>query len=288
MPRLKKHTFHARNSAGHIERLEVEFHVDTSGRFYSNLPEHLRAPLASGHAGGALIDLRARRAPEGFFRVSANTLEELEHAIGAALEAYIAPEVTEEPVIRYNIESHASFAEDADGNICPNAGWPGAKWADDGSTIDQNGRERAREYGKRYGGHHTANPAEGGYGLVIGAKAMVKRTMRFGERETVEYLPYREGDPADDPENDPAALLNSWTAMSLGDSPSEIPYSDEAALFFHSLLLGMAELSRRIQSQTFGTERLLALIASHSTGNLLLPRETATPTPRARAQQEAE
>lgn len=266
MPKLKKAEYMARNDPGHLERLDVELHVDRKGRFYCDLPEHLRTPFDA-----RLIDSSARRVPEGFFRAVSSSLEALESAIRAALHAYVRPQVTEEPVIRYNIESHVSFAEDRDGNVYPNACWPGAQWADAGFTVNESGRERALDKSRRYGGHHAANPAQGGYGLIIGAKALMKRTIRFGDKERVEYEPYYKGRHRSDYEGNPAALLNSWTSLDLGDHPKEIPYSDEAALFFHSLLLGMAELCRRIQAATFEKDHLLTLIANHSGAAMLLP-----------------
>ena len=61
--------------------------------------------------------------------------------------------------------------------------------------------------------------------------------------------------------SNPAGLLNSWWAVGVGDRPKEIPYSADAALFFHRLLQGMAEISRRIQEATFTQDRLVELIA---------------------------
>lgn len=55
----------------------------------------------------------------------------------------------------------------------------------------------------------------------------------------------------------------------MGNNPKEIPYTDEAALFFYSLLMGMAQISRQIREATFQQENLLALISKQSETPLL-------------------
>jgi hypothetical protein len=151
-------------------------------------------------------------------------------------------------VIRYNIESHVAFAADVNGNIFPNSRFAGAEWSDkDG----------------RYGGHVATCPSRGGYTLTIGAKAFLKTVYRYGDNEKVEYEYYYKGGSHLKHDN-PAELLNSWTSFSLGDGAKEIPYSDEAALFFHDLMLGMAKLSKLVQDNTFDQSGLSELIESGS------------------------
>ncbi len=254
MARFKLVKFWARNEAGHEERLDVEILISANGNFYAYLPEQFRDAVHSRYVGFSA------RAPEGKFQVSALSFADLERGIQDALHAYVRPEVTEEPVIVYNIESHVSFAEDDAGRIFPNATFPGAHW------VGMDRDERAK-----YGGHDQVNSAKGGYSLVIGAKAMLKRTTCFGARSTVKYeLYYKNGDHLG--HDNPAQLLNSWASFHIDvrrRETREIPYSDEAAMFFHSLMCGMAELSRRIQDATFTSERLMALIASRPTAPTL-------------------
>ncbi len=257
MPRFKKATYSVRNGAGAVERLDVEISISTSGEFYAHIPSHL-APLANG-IDGVYLQYGKGKTPE-HVKINSATLEGLEKAIQKALTAFTQPEVTEEPVIRYNLESHVSFAEDEDGNIFPNAGFPGAKLL---------GEEKS----KMYGNHYAQRPSDGGYSLTIGAMALLKRTTKYGEHVKVEYSRWNNGGSHLKSDN-PANLLNSWCSMTLGKNPKEIPYTDEAALFFHNLLLGMATISRQIQEATFTQDRLLALIAKQS--NTLLLANVAT------------
>lgn len=245
MPKLKKTSYMASNKAGATEKIDVEIHVAADGRFYAHVPEFLRPATAN-----SVIDHRGSKVA-GRFKVTSPTLDELDRIIQSALNDFVTPDVSEEPVIRYNIESHVSFAQDSDGNIFPNAGFPGAEW--DGDITVR----------RMYGDHHATHPAKGGYSVVVGARAMLKRTYRFGDKTKVEYEFYNKGQSRLGHEN-PAQLLNSWVAQDLGPSPKEIPYTDEAALFFHSMLLGMATLCKRIQEATFDQQKLLEAIASRS------------------------
>lgn len=258
MPKFKTLKIQHRNGAGVEDTLCVDVQLSSAGLFYANLPECLRVAF-----DGSLV-VRSPRTPSGLFKAESATLQALEDAIRSAYIAFMAPEVTEEPVIRYNIESHVSFAVDQDGKIVPNAGYPGATWVERGPASRGPGAALIPSYGD----HHATSPARNGYSLAIGARAMLRRTHRFGDKTRVEYENYYKGGSHLSRDN-PAQLLNSWAAMGLGDAPKEIPYTDEAALFFHRLLLGMAELSRRVQEATFTQERLTALIASSANGQLL-------------------
>jgi hypothetical protein len=245
MAKLKKIQVRAKNKAGAEEVLHVDVNVDADGVFYANIPEHLRLCFDANRFS------YSARTPKGFFRASACTYDQLVSSMKAALDRYVEPVVTEEPVIVYNIESHVSFAEDASGNICPNAGFPGARWVNESRNGDS----------PSYGDHSATHSSAGGYSIKIGARAQLKRTYRFGNKERVEYKNYYADGDHHGNEN-PAELLNSWCAFHLGDNFKEIPYSDEAALFFHRMQLGIAELNRRIQQATFTQERLTALISS--------------------------
>lgn len=164
------------------------------------------------------------------------------------------PTVKEENVIRYNIESHVAFALTKDGKIFPNAGFPGAQW----TPQDES-----------FGDHSSSDLAEGGYSLTVGARAMRKRTTTYGDQSSVEYdRYYKEGDHQG--QENPAELLNSWCSFSLPDDAKEMPYSDEAAMFFFGLMKSMAEINRRVQEFT-NTPKKLAQAIAKVNGQCLLP-----------------
>jgi hypothetical protein len=239
MPLFKTITLSAHDKRGVVvDSRKVPIQITAAGEFSATVDEDLRNGLPS-----KLIDYK--RSPAGKVRLVCPVFTEIESALQEALRLISQPVITEEPVIRYNIESHVSFAIDDQGMIFPNAGFPGARWV--GSTT-------------QYGDHHATSPSRGGYSMTVGAKAFIKRTIRYGENVRLEYVLYYRGGNHHGREN-PAELLNAWSSFSLPDGAKEMPYSDEAALFFHRLLLGMADLSRRVQELTSDQDRLQALIA---------------------------
>ena len=249
MPYFKTKEFTASNKAA-TEKIKIKININAAGRFYSYIPGYLITAIK-----GIYEPIEYAEANDQII-IETDTLAELEQSIQKALEVFVKPTILEKPVIRYNIESHVSFAEDNDGNIFPNAGFKNAEW-------------RYNDSDNKYGNHHAATPSDGGYALKIAAKALLKITHKYGDTEHIEYRNYYKGGSHLGHDN-PANLLNSWCSLTLGKNPKEIPYSDKAALFFHKLLLGMAQTSKSIQEATFDQDNLLELIAKDS--NLLLTK----------------
>ena len=249
MPKFKKVEFIEKNDAGAVDKISIDIDISADGTFYAHVPEKLRVSFDEDH-----INPRARRRT-GFFVTSAPTLVDITRAIKKAHADFMRPTVKEEPVILYNIESHVSFAVDNEGRIFPNAGFPDARWAD--------------SHDKTYGGHDACRRAPGGYSLIVGAKAMMKKTTTYGKNVSVSYSNYYKGGSHLIHEN-PAQLLNAWCSIELPEDAKEIPYSDEAAIFFFGLLQSMAELNRRVQEFT-NTPEKLALAISKNAGTLMLP-----------------
>ena len=256
MARLKKVTISRSlgNGLG-TSSIEVVFNVLTDGEFYCEIPEKVIAYFEEHKAYNG--DVRCRKNKAKKLAIYAFTLEALDSILRTALYEVTQPTVVEEHVIQYNIESHVSFAETPDGEIRPNAGFDNAEW----HTMSSEARNM-------YGDHHAAKQVKGGFSLCVGAKAMTKITHTVGENVSVTYKRYYKGGSHHN-YNNPAELLNSWTSFSLPKQPKEMPYTDEAALFFHNLMLGMANLSKKIQEATFNQPDLIALIESN--GLLLGP-----------------
>lgn len=226
MSKFKKVKYSLTNKAGYTLEFTADVRVDVKGWFYADLPNVLLPAFPES------LTRSARPAPEGRFIAMAPTFDALDIGIQTAAASVIEPEVEEVPVIRYSIGAQISYAETEDGTIFPNAGFPGAKWtAQERGSAEISGN----------------SPAKGGYSLTIGAKALMKQTTRYGDKETIKYIPYYKGGSHLGQEN-PAQLLNSWAAFTLPENAKEIPYSDESALFFHGMLLSMAQMVRAVMS----------------------------------------
>lgn len=254
MARVKKFDFEVSlgNGLGTV-RAAVVFNVNAAGQFYCRVPEEALKYFSVGAKYSDDVSCNANRS--GVKTIYAPTLAALEHAIVEAIRACNAPSITVEHVIQYNIESHAVFAEAADGSVHPNA-TGNAEW-----------HSRDSVQRSMYGDHGNHHKASGGFSLTVGAQAMTKTTYKTGQRTSVEYSRYHKSGSSNDI-NEPSTLLNSWLGFKLPAKAKEIPYTDEAALFFHGLMQGMAELSKKIQEATFNQEDLISL--TNSQGSLLL------------------
>jgi hypothetical protein len=176
---------------------------------------------------------------------------DLHYAFTKALEIVCTPTVTTERVILYMLRSHVSFAEQPDGTIVPNARWPNAVW----------------NHSEAFGGHHATKQSDG-YSMHVGARAYTKTTRVYAQSDpVVDYELFYgigpDGRPNDHFEREhPAGLLNSWMSYYLPDPCDEMPYTDEAALWFHRLMQSMAEMQRRIQRMVQDKPKFIEVVNS--------------------------
>jgi hypothetical protein len=235
--------------------LKIKISINADGEFYCDPPEELS--LFFKPSSEFLRDYRSVRVGimRGRTKLISSNYTDLKKALSTALAQHLEPTIESETVIRFNIESHIMFAIGDDGELYPNCYYPGTRWPD-------------RSLEDRFGRHHAQAPARGGYSLSIGAVALTKTTKTYGTIKKVTYKPYYKGESHLGNDN-PAQKLNSWCGISIPEGAREIPYTDEAALFFYDLMMGMARLSKMIQDHTFETESLLQLI-ENSKGTALL------------------
>jgi len=231
MARLKKEHFWTQNKAGFPIDFSVQINVATNGSFYAKPPDYIAEIIDTDFNGN----------------VHAITLLKLKEKLQAALESHAEPEVTKEHVIRYYVETQIFYAVDKHGNICPNASWTdNAEWHEGADT--------------RLVKTHAGRPSSGGYMLKIGAEAMTKITHSYGARKKVTYSSYSKGAANLDDTANPAAMLNAWCAIRMPDDAKEMPYSDEAAMFFYDLMMGMARLCHMIDTEMGDPEKIQELI----------------------------
>ena len=213
------------------EHLEYEIHVNSKGAFFAKLDVEYESFVKASKYN---YDIKGNR-----LNLFCNLMDELEEAVELLFKAKNEPIVTTEEVILYNIQSQVAFAVDKKGQICPNAERPNSRWAG-------------------YGNIHSSNPADGGYSLTIGARVYNKNLLRLPNGETITEYTWFDRTEA-------GRALNSWRSFSLDtDTAEEMPYSDNAAIFFYDLLLGMATVSKKIQEMTSSREDILKLINNNT------------------------
>jgi len=252
MPRLKKITITFNNEMGHIST-DIEIFVNSNGLFYANLEDN-HAPAIEDVFNSKLVETLHGK---GKIKVLSENLDDLTDKLESVIKLTASPDKREELVILYNIETDISFVESKEGDIYPNGTYV-KNFNNSASWNDQD----------KYGGHDAAHPSKGGYKLTIGAMAKRKTIYTYGKTEVIEYSSYYGEGGSHHGHSLPAEKLNSWCSFTLPKGAMEIPYSDEAALFFYNLLYGMANISKMIQDSTFDQNNLLRLIAS---GNNMLP-----------------
>lgn len=245
MPRVKKQIIEVFLGSGGLGtiRTEVVFYVNAAGEFYCEVPPEAMDYFSIDkiYDGG----VRCRLSKNLKKSIYSETMSSLEVAINAAVIACNLPQISVEHVICYNIESHVSFALSEGGDVQSTACSDGSSWCDN----------------KMYGGHYAGNEHKGGYSLTVGAKAMTKTTTKVGERTRIKYERYNQEVSHFDLSK-PASLLNSWVGFNLASNAKEIPYSDQAAMFFYNIMLGMSKLSKQVQEATFDKDGLLEVIHS--------------------------
>lgn len=241
MPHFKTETFSHRNAAGGVLQAKLKININSAGEFYCT-PEPDLLEVIRSIPGGCGISHTDTK-------LFSTEFELLKDRINEGLKLLSTPVTKVEHVIRYNIESKVKFAMTPDGEIFPNGYFhKEARWLKSDAL---------------YGGLHACQQAKGGYALVIGAEALEKTTIQCGGHQKISYRHYYKGESHLGTEN-PAQKLNSWVGVGLDAKTSrEMPYSDEAALFFFDLMMSMAKISKVIQEGVGTQEGLDRLIANN-------------------------
>jgi len=232
MPKIDR-VVYSDDSKEVFRRLCIPVKVNSQGMFYAHVPAFLKDAIKG--SGLRLYNTKKREARETDYDVYAETFAELEQGFARATRAFLTPERKVEHVIRFNIELHVSFSVDPNGETGRNAIGEKLSWVPD----------------EAFGGHYAQKPAKGGYSVCVGARAKTKTTLKYGKHKIVKYTDYYAGGSHLGNEN-PAQKLNSWCSFSLPGDAREIPYSDEAALFFDRMMRGVVDLARLFHSH-FGT-----------------------------------
>lgn len=243
---LKNQQYVKDNGAGGFERIEVKISVSVDGYFTTRIDEKYRDCAIGVLEHGAIEAANSlKQQSGGTFRISFNSLDDLNQGVDSILAKYCNPKIKHENIIRYKIETSVIFTENKKGEMAQNA-------VKDGFSWEHKGMDMYRNVGDIY-----SSP----YSIKIYARALVKTTKTFGEHKTVVYHNYY----ADGGNENPAERLNSWCHMGITDKEqaNEIPYSDESALFFNDLIWCIVNLSKLIQDHTFNKNDLLKTIASN-------------------------
>lgn len=178
------------------------------------------------------------------------TFEECHKAMTSICQAFYQLRTETAKLIIYTLSDAWSCYENSDGTLAPC-----------GIFGDRNGQWLG-------GGHVDATHTPNAYHIGIGARAVLRRTVKdvSGNVRKVSYEQIRPKDHlcSDEIQSDPALLLNSFI-MRLPSEPSpdvyEIPYSDAAAQFFYQAIMALIKAGISIQRYLEDPETVKKIIA---------------------------
>lgn len=253
MAALKPIHFKHTNEAGETLEFSGACGVSQAGEFHIQLPAEL-ATTANALCVRADWKTRVKVGQERVhWRVTSTTLDNAQSFVKEVLQDHLGVETTEELVICYWYESQVAYWENADGSIVPNGYWGDHR----GQSTSPSEDKPQGSWGGTLDGSSNSDTM---YRLGFAAKVFKRITHKRSNYTKVvferpESSSYERGGPLDH--------LNSF--IGLWPKPNEkttsVPYSDEAAVFFSRMLIGMCEMSRRLGNFLGDKEAVVAAIA---------------------------
>ncbi len=206
----------------------------------------------------ATLSESKNRAGELIYKISGEQLEQLKLHVYAGIDLLLTAETREELVIFYGYETTCYFWDNQDGTIAPC-----------GRSQDAIKTGKWSEIAKlRW--HNSDNP----YSLGISAMVRVKVICTSAKGETVKYYSLSHSELkenwADRGKYAIAHRLNEFVHMGKPDAGSlEMPYSDEAAIFFTDMLMSLCAASKRVHE--FFSDKTSVQAAIEAKAGLRLP-----------------
>lgn len=237
MPKLIDQHFKVEHGGATFETKGLTALVDSSGKNFSIELDDRLAEIARKIHGNCTLGTS-----HGKLRVCGKSIQDCQKFIRACIDEYLACEVRVEKVICYKLTTRLTFWRNADGTLRPNgAGATDGGWE---NTFTKN--------------VNATHPTDS-FSLGLAAKVFIKTSYH---RSTGVTAKYEEVKPGHYPET-PEEMLNSFAALHFKPEVcDEMPYSDEAAMFFVNSLLGMCRVADQFH-QLFGNkERLQNAIAA--------------------------
>lgn len=233
MPKFKKIEI-----GGNGQYWSFQININADGEFYTKLPDE----LADVIVGTSHMTCKGGKC-------FAKTFDSLRSELNTQISCIVAPEVVQEHVILYWVLPSVSFCTD---------GTPDSEIYRNGSEVPNRDYHWCDEKKYRRRSCQWCN-STGGMGFYIGAVARIKTTTKLHNRDKVEYL---------NSDNELAnKTLNAWCLGLVPSNANEMPYSDEAALFFDHAIRQIVEASRKVVDFLDDRQKLIYAIEN---GNNLL------------------
>lgn len=242
--------------------LKLPCFVDSGGKFSLVLDQYeavieSAAQLAKDGKNWPGIEVQFHK---GRWCALGKELDKLTKFVHAAALDSISGTELHERVIVYNISTVVSFWANQDGSIHPNGGSPEAgegDWWKPGLGAFQ------------LSSLHTTDLFS--IGLCAGVFDKITTTRATGK--TLRYEFVKAEHQNEEQESTPSGRLNSFRGLEFNPEDAamkEMPYSDEAALFFYDTMMTICKLARNLDAFFADDNRLKKAIATRT--NFLLTK----------------
>lgn len=260
MPSVSKEKFKYLDEAGDEQTVIIDFQVDRYGMFRALIPDFIVDTIKANKPD----NLEVASGPK-WWRLEGARLADVRAAIVSAFVIHNEPTVTTERVIRYTWGAQAAFVFDENGVYAANgydyAGITGTSDSDwQKSRNGVNWAKLRRELSVTF-------PADGGYQIRLFAAVFDKTTTVRGKAVKTEYRYVNAG--CNFSQDNPALRLNAFNHGGMTDRRNnvcveEMPYTDEAALWFYNALIGMCRMAHTIDTFFRDKEAMQRAIATGS------------------------
>jgi len=257
MTSLDNFAFTYQPMVGEAYKLSAPVTVDRRGIFRITLNDSLLIDVIRGEIrteSEAFKDIYLER-PGKDDTFQCNNLEKLKYAIEEAVKILCQPKTERSVVIIYNVSSEwTAWVNQETGKFWPSGASEGA---DPRPLANWTGQGRST---------HLAERVKS-FSFGVGASVCVKTTITRGKdkKSTYSWVDFEEG------ELGPwGKKLNQFCYMDP-DRKEDIPYTEEAAKFFYSLIMATIDLGLRTMPLFNTKKSLKKAIQDYSSGQRLIP-----------------
>ena len=234
MAKLKPIHFEFKPKAGDSFKFAATASVsESTGIFSLSIPDELENVAKTAiRSFGTVYGVNLDR-PRDNLRVNGSTLEGCKNFIKHVGNDFVSCEVKESLVIVFGINNKVTYVKDRIGKIYPNAS----------DVIDLYKNGEAHWHGALNGSGSYSEFYQIGFVARVVKKTVYSRSSGISSKYS--RVINEDADPW-------VGKLNSFVGLELSysrmESMEQIPYSEDAAKFFYSVMHGMCQLADRIDS----------------------------------------
>lgn len=249
MAKLPSIEFKHANQTGEVMKFKAEVSITNDGTFSVTIPDEL-VETARANARRPGYPVEVTKPPRALqWRVSGKQLDDAKNFIAATMKDHLACDMKTERIIAYSYKLGVAFCYADDDSIHPN-----------GTMAQKVSGAHGTGVGYQWEGELHATNTASQYLVGLAARAFDKVTYTRPSGKTIKYERVPVNHLSDEL---PLTRLNTFVGLSMKPEYCEqMPYSDEAAVFFYDAMLAMCKLAHQVKSFIGDKEQLALAIAS--------------------------